>query len=288
MPFPNTAYAKLATGVQESELIHQGVIYLLHAANRDPVTLFGVVAGLAASLHRRQTWPVAIALTLYLAYIVRIGGDFMSGRFLSVPLVVSAFVLTRLDWGERWIARLAPVAATLALGLSVRDPIVFSGPAYQKPLSLTALSPTGITDERAFYFQRTGLLSQSGWRTRPLVADLLPKIARAKQQHPTTFIHNAVGLVGYYTGPDRHIVDPRALGDPLLARLPAVQPWQIGHFDRILPDGYFESVATGTNQIEDPDVRRLYELIRDVTRGSLWSWRRLQAIIVLNSGADLK
>ncbi|MCD4674143.1 MAG: glycosyltransferase family 39 protein, partial [Anaerolineaceae bacterium] len=37
-PFPNTAYAKLNTGLVSIDLIHQGLLYLLNAIQYDPIT----------------------------------------------------------------------------------------------------------------------------------------------------------------------------------------------------------------------------------------------------------
>ena len=69
--------------------------------------------------------------------------------------------------------------------------------------------------------------------------------------------------------------------DPLLARLPAGR-WRIGHFERPLPDGYWESLDADRNLIRDPAVHELYDVIRTVTRGPLWSLERWRAILVLN------
>ena len=48
VPFPNTAYAKLATGISQSELTHQGFVYLLDSLNRDPLTLFVILSAIVA------------------------------------------------------------------------------------------------------------------------------------------------------------------------------------------------------------------------------------------------
>jgi arabinofuranosyltransferase len=143
----------------------------------------------------------------------------------------------------------------------------------------------GIVDERGFYFQNSGWLSATGFRRGPAAEpELLAKIARAKAGNPRAFAHDRIGMVGYLTGPDRHIIDVFALNDPLLARLPANAPWRIGHFSRDLPAGYFESVVADRNLVQDPKIASLYEVIREVTRGPLWSWRRWRAIVALNLG----
>jgi hypothetical protein len=96
----------------------------------------------------------------------------------------------------------------------------------------------------------------------------------------------AVGLLGYYAGPRVHIVDPPALGEPLLARLPAVIPWHPGHFERRSPEGYWESLEAGRNLIPDPKIHAYYDDLLLVTRGPVWSWERFRAIARLNLGAD--
>ena len=112
---------------------------------------------------------------------------------------------------------------------------------------------------------------------------LLEKIHRVEGENPRAFPHTAVGMAGYYTGPDRHIIDVYALCDPLLARLPTAVPWRIGHFQRDIPAGYWESVNADRNLIEDPEIAALYDTIRTVTRGPIWSWSRWKAILALNT-----
>ncbi len=76
-PFPNTAYAKLNTGISNSLLILQGLDYFLNAINWDPVTVFGILlAGFALYLvPDKKFLTLFVGVLLYLAYIVWIGGD---------------------------------------------------------------------------------------------------------------------------------------------------------------------------------------------------------------------
>ena len=86
-------------------------------------------------------------------------------------------------------------------------------------------------------------------------------------------------------GLDRFIVDPLALSDPLLARLPSQKKWRIGHFERDLPKGYFESVETSTNLIANPSLREYYDRLNVITRGEqLFSIDRLTTIVQFNLG----
>jgi arabinofuranosyltransferase len=77
-------------------------------------------------------------------------------------------------------------------------------------------------------------------------------------------------------------VDTFALCDPLLARLPALEPWRIGHFYRDIPEGYLEMLRGEREHLADPALDAYYAKIRLVTRGPLWSWSRWSAIADLN------
>jgi arabinofuranosyltransferase len=285
VPFPNTAYAKLATGIPGDELWRQGITFFLDSLQHDPVTLFVTAWALGATLaFGRGSRAAALAVVIYLIYVARIGGDFMSGRFLSAPFVVSLCLLARLPWPTSVSGRLAPLGVAIALGFSVPTPTVLSGAAYTTPWR-EIFSPSGVVDERGMYFQAQGWLSTGGPRTESAqTGRFVEKILAVKDAHPVAFAHDTVGLVGYLTGPDRQILDVFGLGDPLLARLPAKTPWRIGHYAREMPEGYYETVTSGRNQIADPRIASLYEVIREVTQGPIWSSRRWRAIVALNTG----
>jgi arabinofuranosyltransferase len=107
--------------------------------------------------------------------------------------------------------------------------------------------------------------------------------ARAVRGVPQVIVTSDIGMFGYFAGPAIQLIDPLAIGDPLLARLPARSDhWRIGHFERRIPDGYLETVQTGRNVIIDPAVARLYDNVMLMTRGSLWSRKRWRAIVRMN------
>ena len=282
VPFPNTAYAKLATGIPQPEILHQGFVYLLDSLNRDPVTLFVIASALAVqfSAATLRSWIAGLALALYLVYVVRIGGDFMSGRFFTAPFLVALTLLVRAEWPRAPAMQAAPAVAVLALGLSAPGPLpqlLFGG--FPQPIEMI-WPPSGIADERRYYFPRTALITRHSIRTGPEHEEWV--LAKLRAQHPTTVVWNTVGMPGYALGTGRHIIDPLGLGDPLLARLPANRRWRIGHYERTLPDGYFASVLTDSNRLADPGLAAYYDIIREVTRGPLFTRRRLHAILELN------
>jgi arabinofuranosyltransferase len=107
--FPNTAYAKLNTGIGQTTLLNSGLYYLLNSLRSDPLTLLVIIVGVLAPFISRETikMPVALGALLYLFYIVKIGGDFMSGRFLAAPLFVAATLLAlsvqRSTFNVQWV-----------------------------------------------------------------------------------------------------------------------------------------------------------------------------------------
>jgi hypothetical protein len=142
-----------------------------------------------------------------------------------------------------------------------------------------------ITDQRAENASSTGLWAVLGAPGREIPHDWarMGRDLRATGRE-RVLDWGAIGMVGYFGGPAIHIVDPPALGDPLLARLPAKLPWYPGHFDRRLPPGYFESLQQDQNRLAHPGARQYFEHLRMIVRGPIWSRERFVRIVNMNSG----
>jgi arabinofuranosyltransferase len=284
-PFPNTAYAKLSNGVPPGELASQGIAFLLNSAANDPLTLLaiGTFVSVALATRARVTWPLALGVVLYVAYVVRVGGDFMSGRFLTAPLfsAVALFARLQVPWTSSFTA--VVTAAIFALGVfaTVRPPL-----ANRDGLVNPSRGPgiAGISDQRAFYYRYTGLLRWA--REMPLPSYVWEAQGRKARLKPGVVEKGAVGMFGYFGGPGVHVVDFFALGDPLLARLPSRGQWRIGHFRRSVPRGYSATIQTGRNVIRDPNVAMKYEQLKIITQDPLWTRRRWRAIIAMNTGSQ--
>ena len=97
---------------------------------------------------------------------------------------------------------------------------------------------------------------------------------------------SGIGMAGYYAGPEVHIVDELALGDPLLShlRLDNISDWRLAHFRRNIPEGYLESLESGKNKITDPALAKYYDKLTLITRGDIWSLERWEAIWKMNTG----
>ena len=101
---------------------------------------------------------------------------------------------------------------------------------------------------------------------------------------PPVVVFGFIGYRGYFAGPRVHIIDEYGLADALLARLPARDDSYPGHYRRDLPDGYVETIVTGTNHLADPDLSDYYERVRVVISGPIWSRQRLLTIGALGLG----
>lgn len=239
-PVPNTAYAKLPINVPRTELMAQGAWYLVDSLTGDPVTLSVVAFAIGHALVTPGRRIVAIALASSLAAVVSVGGDHMTGRFLTPVLVVAVADAARhVAW--RPATALAAVLAAWAIGAS-RPESPLRVWQHARGDQRIVSHGHGIIDERALYVWYTGVWSQLDGRT----PDRHPWSGggRAARSVPEVMVYGAVGLLGYFGGPGLHVIDTFALTEPYLSRLPASYPWRIGHFHREPPPGYVETIQS--------------------------------------------
>jgi arabinofuranosyltransferase len=271
-PFPNTAYAKLATGISLADRISQGSAYFLHFAQTDPLSCLTILIGVVLGIRRRNLFGLSISLgiVLYLCFVLSIGGDFMTGRFFTAPLLLATIQIARVAFSPTKM--LIAVSVILTFGLVNINQTLLSGRGYAN----AAITTTGIVDERGVYYQAQGLLTGDN----DGIFSMRDWGMKARALEVTC---GGLGFKSLYAGPSTHFIDTCALTDPLLARIPSLTPKQrIGHFFRALPAGYTESVANQTNLIEDSQIRNLYDSIRLITRGELNDTDRLKRILSLN------
>lgn len=286
-PFPNTAYAKLHTGISDAALAVQGIRYFKNSFDQDPLTLVTIIASLVAALLKRERDRLAVAggMALYLLYIIKIGGDFMSGRFFTVVLFSGVMLLSQYHnlgiFGKKqaWMTGLI----IITVSLTGPFPPILSNADYG--LQRQAIYAYGIADERAFYYQASGLLKARKGQIMPNHVWTTAGL-EARKKGPSVVVRKAIGYYGYFAGPAVYIVDEMALSDPLLARLPAKKPWRIGHFERNIPSGYLATLRSGKNQIKDRGLAEYYDKLSLVTRGNLFDKRRLLEIWNFNTGKN--
>lgn len=291
-PFPNTAYAKLASGVPSSDLWLQGVLYYLSQLAFDPVSLLAMACALVFVLRRRERalYSVVLGLFLYLLYIVSIGGDFMAGRYFSLPVLLVAVMLAHgvsnlLD--ETRSASYLPALATLAAGIIMSPhPPVSMNSDYElgkNAVSKELWDERGVCDERAFYSVSVALLRANRHTSLPNNWHM----GRGLGVGATAVESMAqIGVAGFFAPRTAIIIDSYGLADPFVARMPATKKvdWRPGHYAREMPPGFVESLREGRNLIIKRHDARLYERVRLVVSGPIWSWERWKEIARLNLG----
>lgn len=281
--FPNTAYAKLNTNTSMLTEFKDVWYYYLDSLRLDPVTLLSIFLvlgivffGKANSRHKH----IAIGIVIYLGYFFYIGGDYMSGRFFSAPLVAVATLFLFIEIQERkylWGAGLVILGIAAIMGRSpIRAPF-----DYGANLEDHEIDVHGIVDDRAKHFKNTGLLIKkrrfpgSQFSGRKWVYD----------PDSTEFIvKGTLGQYMYQAGPNVFPVDVSALGDALLARIPLVEKVKSGHYKRNVPEGYVETLRTGENHIADPNLALYYDKLSIILSGDLLSKERLIEIWKFNTG----
>ena len=336
-PWPNTAYAKLNTGIARADLMLQGLRYLYVGMLQDAITL--PIIGAALIVPSFSTRPAACrfvgaGIVLNLVYVVSVGGDFMLGRFLSYACLASVCLLT---WNVsdrgvtllvdrqhgvgpsrlavprcRWTLSAATVTIAAVWAYAVvypHTPVNCWSAKYEHVEQLY-----GIVSERDWYesmtlVRRVTYSEEDGMWLDDSVA------SNMRNSPELVHVAGAIGRLGYLVGTRKIIVDPNALSDPLLARLPVEDPhkWRIGHFTRAVPDGYVERMtvtqriwddpsayglseqASETDRLDyaarmypisSPELNELYGKLAIVTQtGDLWSIERLRTIVLFNLGA---
>ena len=210
----------------------------------------------------------------------------MSGRYFSLSLFVAVILLSTFELKSLTMFG-SSLVVILALGLLPFFTTIERRPTYGKNRedNLVFLDSHKIADERRVYADRTGLLvsiqgnspkviySQEAWEYSP--------------GYPREVdIVGPMGLNGYRDGPNLHVIDVNGLADPLVARMPLedTQNFRIGHFHHILPAGYEETLASGTNMIQDANIALYYDKLSFIVKGPLWDGNRMVEIWNLNTG----
>ena len=287
-PVPNTALAKVNIDYERSVLLTQAYHYFKFNLQNDPLTSVGIILAIVSALFNRRllTKLLATGLAIQLLYICYVGADYMMGRFLSPSILMSVLILIlnqyRMVRYEQVQAAL--VSALLLLTAMVQLPYtLIPNRGY---VNLDNMNEAGIADERGFYYQMFGLI--------PVLTKYqgvyLPLKYKIENQKATTDASGGVlfiCFIGQYVWGLPHelyVVDPLALSEPFLSRLPARNGARLGHYERAFPEGFVDSKRTGQNRLVNPVLKSLYADVELTTHGDLWTAERWAAIWRLNTG----
>lgn len=279
-PVPNTALAKIQTGQNLYQNAVQAWNYYGWAVWNDLPTAIILNAGIIAGLigRRRNLWPLSVGLLLWACYLIYVGADYMGGRFFSAPtLLASAIIAIRVGDipGKRIVRIMAALLVVTAWALRFT---VFSPSTFHSPV----ISQHGIADERGFYYMNLGLrptLARGTWFAHPWLIE-----GRDLRSTSGAYARCSIGMIAYAAGPDVRWIDPLALAEPFLSRLPSRDGARVGHYERALPPGYLDELINKSGSIQDAKLHALYADVDLATRAPLFDANRMGAIWRLNTG----
>ncbi len=292
-PLPNTAYAKaLATDIPIDWQLRRGWDYVWNSWQWDTLSWF-IFAGALGYILWRKAWHdlcIMAGAVAYLGLIIWSGAaaTHMSGRFFALPLLVGIIIAFRQIQNQH----IAIIGAVVCLGYSVWSPI--SALKYGTDAYVAYDQPVSSIDTKWYvYHEGAALLNwRPGLEMPAHEWYRWGQIARDDAQHVYVggaLGGEAIGYAGFAAGPHDYFIDVVGLSDPLLSRLPAQLPnrysdWKSGHFHRVVPAGYVESLVHNDNRIIDPLTASYYDAVRLITRAPVWSRDRWWAIWQMNTG----
>jgi len=290
-PFPNTAYAKvLTTGFTFDEKWSRGVQYLKASISCDALAYIVLIfAGVLAA--RRKSVPALACLCGVLAYggyvvAAAASATHMAGRFFALPLFVAIVAFVHLLESKKDLA----FFAVLTVFFVVWNPMA---PTKMGTKKYKTKRPSSSCVDTNWHVHMEGMALKPFKKHRTLPhhdwlvdGKILAKRADVKIHMGGAKGGEAIGYFGFGAGPNKVIVDYVGLGDPLLARLPPVYTHveKSGHHYRYVPRGYIRSLRLERNEIADPNLRTFYARLASITRGDLFSLKRLARVININTG----
>lgn len=282
---PNTYYAKVHDDFSLSALLTKGWQYFTVSFRLDPVSLVLLVGAIMLVFLRRKKafYPLVAGIALYLLYVMRIGGDYMAGRFISLAVYTAVFILARLEYSPKTFY--SAVAVILLLGVWLPSSPLTSPIDYRGDYPFNSPVMKGRINDNRGRFQglveglRSGLPGNQHTGMQWVVDNDGPP-------HEVVSLGSA-GNDRYKMGPNVYLIDWNGVADPLTARLPVARDedhWKPGHLNRIVPAGYEESIRWDDNRIEDPYLHQYYDVLLTILRGELFSAARIEAIYRMNTG----
>lgn len=275
--FPNTKYAKLGV-LPLGRALEHAFAFIKDFVVWEPFPAAMILLAIVIVLWRgdRLGRVSMIGVLCYLSYLIMIGGGYMRGRLLLPCLLLAALSLARTARGSR-IERSKEI---IAIALLVIAGIL----SYVRAESSSGeIAATGIASVRKYYEHSNGLISRlRGARVHKLAAEgtLLRKQAAGGW---IATRRNAVGMLGYYAGPDVLVIDNLGLTDAFIARTENLPPEQqrIGHPKHSIPSEYIDERLNGVirHRWEDQDMYELWQRIKIITRGRILSLKRFTTML---------
>jgi len=263
--------------------LRQGLFYYLFSFKTETylfvLLAIGCISAFILGGENRAKF-LALGIFLYLLYVEYIGGDFMGGRFFTLPLFCSVILLTRRDLIHIPIQRFGQLLAAFMILAAVE-----SAPPWTTNVFPSTPGYHGIEIERQYYFPGNQLFT--GFDVLKQPAHIWRTNGEELAGGPYKVIKIELsGMTSFFTNPDFVFLDTFGLTDPFVARIPFSPDsnWRIGHFTREIPDYYFYYRAGVYQQNGDISLFRRITNLNIITKGPIWSLDRWIAILEENFG----
>ncbi len=285
-PFPNTFYAKYSMVDLPPAWFHEhGWAYFKNSLQWDFITSGTILFSLGFIVWERVTLKLYLAggLLLYLGYVYSIGGDFMAGRFLSAAFLMALVLLMTVDFSsllgqQNYKMQLFGFIFLFILACAAEYPPFLTQYSHYEP----EFGADGIANERLYYFNVT---NWHNWNQANEIHEWGKAGMDLKEDGRKISIRGCIGFFGYYAGPDVYVLDDWVLSDPLRARLPAFGTPRIGHFQRVIPAGYIDTVMDAyRNHIRHPSLHLYYDKLDILIHQEVFSKGRFLEILKFNAG----
>jgi arabinofuranosyltransferase len=322
-PFPNSYYAKLGLS-PASVVLEQGMSFFFSVIISDPLTAGAIFSAILVSVLRKDRRNLLAGMSLLAAvlYVISTGGDFMGGRFVSAPFLSAVLLIALgapaakpgiplnesrrkkekkasrrplIDFLKRNRLRLTVVSLILYTILTPLAPAktpfqagFLKSERYGKKLFDLPNALGNIYQNSSYYYASNPMFYSKGeFPFGNLNFHMIRacRHCRILREEPKPALIEGGGIVGFCRGPRHQLIDPQAITDPLLARLPMpdlTKGFVPGHFTRPVPAGLLESYIDNRNEVKDPDLKVYYDKLFMVTRGPVFSLTRFKYILELN------
>ena len=294
-PFPNTFYMKVKTGIPVQEYFVKGLNYFGVTFFYDAVSIVTIFIALALMIKSSKSILSKLifgSVIVKFIYFIYVGGDFMLGRYFCDLFVISLYyILWTKENNQLSDINLKKVIFVLICFTLIGN---FN---YHKFNDKFVFPNNDVAFEREGYIGNTSVfkiiysrvcnvdIPLSRWETR----DIEESISNG---YKGDIMNGAPGILAYKFNDKLRLTGRDGLADPLLIFMPIDWEyskeyskdgtWRIGHMQRIVPEGYPESVRYDQNLVVDEETHELYDKVRIVVKGELFSKERFKTILELN------
>lgn len=234
--------------------------------------------GLPYLLFKLKKSPLLLGAAIYINYLLIVGGDFMVGRLLTPIYLIIAFHLIKTlsfkSFSKKYSVGLGLMALIISF-LGIKSPLIPVSPNKK------FFYENGVADEKQFYAARgNSPFIRILYKEKSFYAK---EAAGLKNDDRRNFeISYVVGMFGFYTHPNRYILEPSGIGSPFMIYFPTMKGARQGHYLKRIPKELVAYYKDGT-PLPEGQLKSYMKKWHLILSGPLFSQERLKAIWDINT-----